>query len=450
MYYNDFMKKVKKPSVANTFYTGNPAELSRQIRSFGNDTNNSEYKSRAVIVPHAGLFYSGRLAYEGINQLDKNLKTLFIFAPAHKTWFDGIGVTSYDEWETPLGNIEINKEITKVLVDKYGANYKDEALAPEHAIEVEVPIIQSILGNVKIVPILVANQSTDLLTQIIRDYWDDEQNGFIISSDLSHYLTDEEAKKLDAVTAQMIEQLQFNGVTSEQACGIMGIIGLCNFAREKGFSLIRLDMINSAFVTKDVSNVVGYGTWFLYEGERNKYIKEYYGNFILELVKSVIKSSFTKEYAQFRYPQVLDEMGACFVTLEKHGRLRGCIGSMYAYQSLIKDIVNHTNDAAFKDNRFKPLSQDEIDDLSVAVSLLSMPQPIEFSNEEDLLNKIVPYKDGLIISEGNYKAVYLPSVWEQLPDKKDFLNSLKVKAGLPSNYFSDTFKAFRFETEYIK
>lgn len=445
------MKNIKKPSVANIFYTADPVQLSEQILSFNKDNfNNTSYKSRAVIVPHAGFVYSGRLAFEGINQLDKNIKNVFILAPAHKTWFDGIAVTSFDEWETPLGNIEINKDITQELVDKYEANYNDEALKFEHSIEVQLPLVQSIIGNVKIIPILIANQSTELITKIIQDYWLDKQNGFIISSDLSHYLTDEQAKKLDEATAQMIEKLDFNGVTREQACGIMGIIGLCNFARQNNFSLIRLDMINSSFTTNDKSNVVGYGTWFLYEGERDYYIKEYHSDFIIELVKKVLQAYFDKKQYKLQYPQVLDEIGACFVTLEKNGRLRGCIGSTMPYQSLINDIVNHSIDAAFKDNRFPPVTQNEIDDLSISVSLLSLAKPIKFENEEDLLRKIIPYKDGIIIKDGNYSAVYLPIVWEQLPDKKDFLNSLKEKAGLNRDYFSETFKAFKFETVYIK
>ncbi len=445
------MKKIKKPSVANEFYSGNPSELSAQILSFENNNyNNSKYKARAVIVPHAGLVYSGRLAYEGINQLDKGLKNIFILGPAHKKWFDGIGVTSYDEWETPLGNVEINTEITKELIEKYGANYQDEALAPEHSIEIQIPLIQSVIGNVKIIPVLIANQSTDLITKIIQDYWQDKQNGFIISSDLSHFLTDEEAKKIDLITAQMIEKADFNGVETGQACGIMGIIGLCNFAKQNNFSMIRVDMINSAFVTKDISRVVGYGTWFLFEGEKNEYIKEYYGDFILDLAKTVIESSFDKKPSQHRYPQVLDEFGASFVTLEKNGRLRGCIGSLSAYQPLIIDIVHHASDAAFKDPRFQPVSQDEVKDLSIAISLLSHSTAIEFTSEEDLLDKIVPFEDGIIIQDGKLSAVYLPSVWEQLPDKKEFLKSLKIKAGMKPDYFSKTFKAFRFSTVYVK
>ena len=114
------------------------------------------------------------------------------------------------------------------------------------------------------------------------------------------------------------------------------------------------------------------------------------------------------------------------------------------------DLVSNAQNAAFKDPRFNPVQKEELDTLKIAVSLLSEPKPIDFQDEEDLLNQIKPYQDGIIIQEGNYQAVYLPSVWEQIPDKKEFLNSLKIKAGLQPDYFSKTFAAYKFTTEYIK
>ena len=137
-------------------------------------------------------------------------------------------------------------------------------------------------------------------------------------------------------------------------------------------------------------------------------------------------------------------------TLEKSGNLRGCIGSIIAHQPLIVDLIEHAKDAAFRDYRFNPVKEEELKDIKVSISILTEPKKIEFNGEEDLLDKMVPYIDGIIIKDGRYQAVYLPVVWEQLPDKKDFLNSLKVKAGLSPTYFSETFEAYRFKSIYIK
>ena len=209
-------------------------------------------------------------------------------------------------------------------------------------------------------------------------------------------------------------------------------------------------MINSSNVSGDKSRVVGYGTWLLYEGEKNRFLKEYYSSYILKLVKDVIASKFSKNKVITNHAAIFNQLGACFVTLKKQGHLRGCIGSIIAHQPLINDLINHANNAAFNDPRFNPLNEDEINDLEIDVSLLSYPKPIEFKGEKDLLDKIVPYKDGIIIKDKGHQAVYLPSVWEELPDKEIFLQSLKMKAGLEPDYFSDSFEAYRFHTEYLQ
>ncbi len=442
--------KIKEPSVAGTFYTDNKEALEKQISEFKKNSKNTyNYPTRAVIVPHAGLVYSGRIAYEGISQIDKDVKTIFVFAPAHRVPFTGLALTSYDEWKTPLGTIKINREITKELESKFGAKVNDKALAPEHSVEIEVPIIQSVFKDVKIVPVLVGNAKPDEVYKIISHYYGDKNNAFVISSDLSHYLPDATARRVDAYTAQHIETANAEDFTHELACGATGILGLMQYAKDKQYSLIRIDMTNSGETSYDKSHVVGYGTWFLYEGSRNDFIKDNYSDFILDICRKAISDkSFT--VSKTIYPQVFSEPGASFVTLEKEKRLRGCIGSIIPQRALIDDIVANARNAAFNDPRFNPVEKKEIKDLSIAVSLLSIPEKMSFKDEQDLLNQIRKDIDGIIIRDGRYQAVYLPSVWEQLPDKKEFLNSLKIKAGMSPDHFSKTFEAYRFVTSYIK
>jgi AmmeMemoRadiSam system protein A len=188
----------------------------------------------------------------------------------------------------------------------------------------------------------------------------------------------------------------------------------------------------------------------LYEGTKNKFIKEYYSEYLLNLCRNVILSKFNKDTLYTGHAPVFTQLGACFVTLKKNNNLRGCIGSIIAHQPLINDIVEHAKDAAFRDPRFNPVEQNEVDSLTIDISILSEPQPMTFRDEQDLLEQIVPFSDGIIIKDKNRQAVYLPSVWEDLPDKAMFLNSLKIKAGLPPEHFSDTFEAYRFSTVYIE
>lgn len=442
--------KIKPPAVAGKFYTDDKEELLKQLDSFDKNTlNDYECKTRAVIVPHAGYFYSGQLAYSGLQYLDKEVKNIFIFAPPHYVVVKEASISSYDAWETPLGEIKLNKEINEELHQRFGCEFQDEAFTDEHSIEVQVPIIQKLLPHANIIPILATK--SEKVEKIIANYWSNPENAFVISSDLSHFLTANEARKIDSITAEMIETKNFEKFNTSQACGAFGIGGLIRFARRKNYSLILVGMYNSGDVTGDNSRVVGYGSWFLYEGQKNQFIKKHFSDYVIDVCKKSILAGFDKTSPKFdNIPAVFGENGACFVTLEKHDNLRGCIGSIIAHRPLIDDLVKNAQNSAFSDPRFQPLKKEEFDELSIDVSLLSEPQKMEFEDETDLLNQIRQDIDGIIIKERGYQAVYLPSVWEQLPDKKLFLNSLKLKAGLPENYFSQTFEAYRFTTEYIK
>jgi AmmeMemoRadiSam system protein A len=149
------------------------------------------------------------------------------------------------------------------------------------------------------------------------------------------------------------------------------------------------------------------------------------------------------------FPVELKEERASFVTLTLNGNLRGCIGMLEACRPLAEDVAENAVSAAFRDPRFPPLSREEFDDLQISISVLSPPEEMSFSGEADLLSKIRPGVDGLILQEGFQKGTFLPSVWKELPDKDIFWAHLKMKAGLPTDYWSDTLRVFRYTAESI-
>ena len=138
---------------------------------------------------------------------------------------------------------------------------------------------------------------------------------------------------------------------------------------------------------------------------------------------------------------------ACFVTLYKADKLRGCIGSLNASRPLITDVSHNAYAAAFSDPRFKRITETEVDQLTISISVLSVPSPIQFNSEQELLSQLQPGVDGLVIADGAARATFLPSVWEQLPDKVDFLNHLKQKAGFSFSFWSDSIQVSRYFTE---
>jgi AmmeMemoRadiSam system protein A len=174
-------------------------------------------------------------------------------------------------------------------------------------------------------------------------------------------------------------------------------------------------------------------------------------NTLLEIARNSIQNGLREGCPLPVNPEDFDpdlrEHRASFVTLNRQGQLRGCIGHLQAIQPLVRDVAENAYSAAFNDNRFPPLSEPEFRDLDIHISVLSPAEPMEFDSEGDLLQQLRPGIDGLILEDGYYRGTFLPSVWEQLPTPELFLAHLKQKAGLPPNYWSDTLRVSRYTTE---
>jgi AmmeMemoRadiSam system protein A len=151
-----------------------------------------------------------------------------------------------------------------------------------------------------------------------------------------------------------------------------------------------------------------------------------------------------------RFSPRLREPGACFVTLRRSGQLRGCVGSLEATRSLVEDVAQNAFASAFRDSRFQPLTQEEQAGLEVHLSILTPPEPLPCRSEAELLSKLQPGIDGLIVQDGRYRATFLPSVWESLVEPKKFLAELKRKAGLREDHWSDGIRFQRYRTESIE
>ena len=149
------------------------------------------------------------------------------------------------------------------------------------------------------------------------------------------------------------------------------------------------------------------------------------------------------------YEEALRAVRATFVTLQIGGQLRGCIGALEARMPLVEDVAQHAFAAAFQDPRFSPLSEKEFPQLDIHISILTPSEPIEFQGEADLLNQLHPRKDGLTIVKGGRRATFLPSVWESLPEPRQFLQHLKIKAGISDLDADEPLRAWRYTTESI-
>ena len=149
------------------------------------------------------------------------------------------------------------------------------------------------------------------------------------------------------------------------------------------------------------------------------------------------------------YSAALRQPRASFVTLKRFGQLRGCIGSLTARRALVLDVTENAFAAAYRDPRFPPVTAAEIPDLQISLSLLTEPRPMEFESESDLIRQLRPGEDGLVLIDGPNRGTFLPSVWESLPDARDFVHELKRKAGLPRDYWSPTLSVERYHAEQV-
>ena len=178
-------------------------------------------------------------------------------------------------------------------------------------------------------------------------------------------------------------------------------------------------------------------------------------DFLLKLARKTIekqsKNGIITSQEIDRLSASLKENRGCFVTLTINNNLRGCIGYILPVASLYKAVVDNAYNAAFSDPRFSPVSEDEVKKLHIEISVLTVPSKLEYNGKEDLLKKLVPFKDGLIIKKGFYSSTFLPQVWDQLPEKEDFLGHLCLKAGLnPDEWEKGTLEIERYYTEIFE
>jgi AmmeMemoRadiSam system protein A len=214
---------------------------------------------------------------------------------------------------------------------------------------------------------------------------------------------------------------------------------------------------NSGDTAGSKDRVVGYGAYaFEYppESAEKGALDEGQKRLLLQLARDSIRHGLAAgrplAVDLANLPPALKAVRATFVTLQKHGELRGCIGSLEAARPLAEDIAHNAYAAAFQDPRFPPLGAAEVDGLEIHLSLLTPAQPMSFQSEEDLVAQLRPGVDGLILADHGRRGTFLPSVWEQLPGPAQFLEHLKLKAGLPKEYWSDSIRVFRYETERVE
>ena len=418
------------------FYPGDARALAAEMDDLLGGVN--EFAPRlgypkALVVPHAGYIYSGGVAASAYDELVPArgfVKRVVLLGPTHRVAVRGLAMPSAGGFATPLGTVRVDNAALDSVRDLPQVVVSDAAHAMEHSLEVQLPFLQKMLGDFALAPFAVGMASVAEVAEVIERLWGGPETLIVISTDMSHYHSYEQARAIDGFTIKRIAAFATD-IHHEEACGATPLNGLLFFSRQRNLSLKLLAACNSGDTAGGKDRVVGYSAFGLYEG--GEVSLDEAGRTLLSLARGSIETNLLGKPEPTTAASWLSQSGATFVTLTKEDNLRGCIGSLEAARALAEDVVQNALGAAFRDPRFPAMTAAEWSQCRVEVSLLSTPKPVRFADEANLLEQIEAGEDGLIVEADARRATFLPQVWEDIGDKRVFLSQLLRKAGLPAD-----------------
>jgi MEMO1 family protein len=448
------MFAVRSAAAAGTFYPADEAVLRAQLQDClgGTLAAASGLAPKMLIVPHAGYVYSGRVAGHAYAQLTARharIRRVVLLGPTHRVAVRGLAVPTVEAFETPLGRVTIDHEGRDAIADLAQVVRDDRAHAREHSLEVQLPFLQTVLGDsFRLLPLAVGDASPGEVAEVIERLWGGDETLIVVSTDLSHYLPYGDARATDRTTVARIVALATD-IDPHEACGAHALNGALVAARQHGLQVQLLDLRNSGDTAGNRGRVVGYAALALtapLEGEPADAGEAQLGAALLSRARNSIASALGLARDPEPPHPALACTGATFVTLrDAEGELRGCIGRLEAVARLDEDVRRNAAAAAFDDPRFDPLQVHEWHGLQIEVSLLEPAEPLPPSRTRaEALRQLRPHVDGVILDWRGRRSTFLPQVWRQLPDPADFLAALLRKAGLPADFWADDLSLERY------
>lgn len=454
-------QKVRPAAVAGAFYPADPQELTKMIDEMLAKAAPPPVDGEilAAVAPHAGYPYSGPVAAWTYAALKGHrYSRVVIIAPSHYVAFDFTSVYDGDAYTTPLGQVRVDKEFARRLakmsstMELSDKGHQATTDAPEHSVEVELPWLQTILGNFEVVPIVMGDQSYEssralgvALAKMLRN---DHDTLVLASSDLSHYHTYDDAETIDHKTLHALEAWDYLSMSRNfqtrvwEACGGAPIVAAMIYAERRGANKAEvLRYANSGDVTSDRSRVVGYSAdlfvktahaagavppFGLTDGEKAE---------LLALARKSVEYMIEMNEPYAPGPsasETLNREYGAFVTLTEGGTLRGCIGYTSPVKPLYLTVRDTATLAALRDPRFPPVTAQELPKLAYEISVLS---PLRRVTD---IEQIEVGRDGLLMKNGDSEGLLLPQVpVEQKWDRRTFLEQTCAKAGMNVNCWKD-------------
>jgi MEMO1 family protein len=442
----------RKPAFAGSFYPGEKAALQRAVDRYLTDAERTAEalsgQVTGIVVPHAGYEYSGAVAASAYSRIKgKPFKTVIVLGGTHRLSFRGIAVYPSGSWSTPLGTVPIDKGTAGHLLEKCPfARVFPAAFTTEHSLEVQLPFLQRTLKDFSIVPVVMGSMDpadyailAETLTNLIRK--DPRALLVVASSDMSHFHDYAAATRMDRLTLEQVGTLNTVKLSKGlengdyELCGGQAVLTLMMTAKNLGAEARVLNYANSGDVTGDRQRVVGYSAVaFSVPSPGEAALGRTDQARLLAIARKTLEEVVSKGVP----PKIdaaegtLAEKKGVFVTLNKHGNLRGCIGYVEPRSPLYTAVSEMTIAAATADPRFHPVAKSELKDIHIEISILTPFRQITDVREIEV------GKHGLYLMKGSHSGLLLPQVpVEQGWTRDDFLRQICLKAGLPSQAWKE-------------
>lgn len=458
------MHPIRPAAVAGSFYPGSAAALRAAVAAHlaqaTAPTAGGGPAPKLLVVPHAGYVYSGDIAasaYARIAPLRGRITRVVLLGPTHRVAVRGLAAPAATAFETPLGRVTVDAAALAAVSGLPQVQVSDRPHALEHALEVQLPFLQTVLGDGwQLLPLAVGDATPAEVDAVLERLWGGDETLIVISSDLSHYLPYAEAVAQDRRTVQRI--LSFaDDLQGDEACGCRPLNGALRTARRHGLQPVLLDLRNSGDTAGSRDRVVGYGAIAFgpapgatarhgHDDADAALHDPALGHALLATARAEIAGALGLGTAAAPQHPRLHAPGASFVTLhDAQGDLRGCIGRLQAERALGEDVRANALAAAFGDPRFAPLHMREWAGLQIEVSVLGAMQPLPAAARlDEAAAHLRPGIDGVLIEHRGRRGTFLPQVWSQLPTARDFLAALLRKAGLPPQSWSTELQWWRY------
>ncbi len=463
---------IRKPAVAGLWYPADRQRLERVIEDLTARARQTRVQTpsakslKALILPHAGYVYSGlTAAHASFAMTGRQYNKVILLGPDHRVGFNNGAISDVKAYETPLGLVRLHADAARLRLNTELFHPSPASDRSEHSLEAILPFLQYYLKEFEIIPIVMGPSNVQDMADVI-DPLLNANALLVISTDLSHFLPYSDAVARDRETVEFIlkqkpDRLMYR---ENSACGKIPILVLLELARRHQWESVLLHYSNSGDTVGDKDRVVGYAAIAIYgpsQTSRSNAADHYtfsekQGQDLVKLARLTIADrlgikveSSSLAYA-LKHPCFKKRCGT-FVTLKKDGQLRGCIGNLSPNGSVPEDVQQNAVTAAFHDSRFPPLRAEELEQINISVSILTEPQPLEYSKSSELLTRLRAYTDGVIIRKADAGATFLPQVWEQLPSPEKFLTHLCLKAGLPPDAWETSrLEVWTYQVQYFE